>query len=371
MSKRRRSTHIQDEQVFDEPNAQPDNAGDTNGLEYELRGTPEGNGFTYIEDDVYQDGEGDEPDTVQLDAEIDAGDDEQFKANEIMRVSFGNAVAVVTDDGRVTIDARAKEAVSYIVSDTNDAFKKNFDIEPIRDPSQLPQVFNDRGVQLPAGIGVVVGPASVGKTPVLKWLVAASNHRSAGSAHLIRFGEPLPGYLTREADAVMALTELLLSPRVSIIAIDSIKDLLASMGGGLMARGVPRELFRMLSQWGSVAASLGKLIIVPLNISTDNEDALAEVESAVLSNATFAALAQPLLSQANKFTFTTSARQGEGKRRLLGRWTLSFDADGIPSISAGNRETETVAPASVETNITLTQYSVGRALARALNHDKE
>lgn len=310
-------------------------------------------------------------DVPRIDAEIGAGEDEQFKANEIMRVSFGNAVAVVTDDGRVSIDARAKEAVSYIVADTNMDFVQNFDINPLSDPSQLLSVFSDQGVELPAGIGVVVGPASVGKTPVLKWLVAASNEKAANSAQLIRFGEPLPGYLTREADAVLELTEYLLSPKVNIIAIDSIKDLLASMGGGLMARGVPRELFRMLSQWGSIAAGLGKLIIVPLNISTDNEEALAEVESAVLSNATFAAIAQPHLSQTDKFTFATSARQGEGKRRSLGRWTLTFDADGKPSIKAGTKQTETIAPASVDTNITLTQYSVGRALARALNNPKE
>lgn len=306
-----------------------------------------------------------------LDAEIDAGIDEQFKPTEIMRISFGNAVAVVSDDGSVAIDARAKEAVSYIVTDKNDAFMRNFGIQPLRDPSQLATVYSDKGIELPAGVGVVVGPASVGKTPVLKWLVAARNATFTGSAELIRFGEPLPGYLTREADAVLALTSHLLNPNVGIIAIDSIKDLLASMGGGLMARGVPRELFRMLSQWGSIAASLGKLIIVPLNISTDNEDALAEVESAVLSNATFAAIAQLNLGQSDKFTFATSARQGEGKRRSLGRWTLSFDANGKPSITSDIARTETVAPVSTETNITLTQYSVGRALARALNNDKE
>lgn len=324
-----------------------------------------------MENDNNEDNLGQSEDNLFV-ANLSAGQDEVFEPVEILRIAFGNAVAKVTDNGEIDVINYTKSATSYIVRDAGEAIRRNFNIEVHEDSSVLPVVFETDTMRLPAGAGVVVGPASVGKTPVLKWLVAASNAQNAGSAKFLRFGEPLPGYLTRESDAVHALTSYLLDPDVKVIAIDSIKDLLASMGGGLMARGIPRELFRMLSQWGAIASSLGKLIIVPLNISTDNEDALAEVEAAVLSNATFAAIANNGTSVGSTFSFATTARLGEGKRREIGKWELRFESDGTPTITTnGKAAKQEDSKPIVPSAFVLSNSVANRALAQALSRNKD
>lgn len=296
---------------------------------------------------------------------------------EVLRVRFGRAMAVVFDDGSRKIHARIKDAETALTStDAAQAYIfDEFAIDVSNDPSILGTAFDNGNLRVPVGVGVVMGPANVGKTPVLKWLVGESNKQHPGSAKLIRYGEPLPGYITRETEAVSLLVGYLLDSNVKVIAIDSIKDLLGTMGGSLMARGIPREMFVMLSQWGSVAASLGKLIVVPLNISTDNADALAEVESGVLSNATFAAVASTVTGSGFKFDVTS--RIGEGKRRSNSTMSLVFDANGTPSI-VNSKGTQPVQNGSVgssgddtATQITLSRYALGRALTRVLAKDPQ
>lgn len=295
---------------------------------------------------------------------------------EVLRVRFGRAMAVVFDDGSRMIHSRIKDAETALTS-TNvaqDHIFNEYAIHVSDDPSTLGIAFDNGNLQIPVGVGVVMGPANVGKTPVLKWLVAESNKQQQGSAKLIRYGEPLPGYITRETEAVSLLVGYLLDSNVRIIAIDSIKDLLGTMGGSLMARGIPREMFVMLSQWGSVAASLGKLIVVPLNISTDNADALAEVESGVLSNATFAAVAS--IATGSGFKFDVTTRIGEGKRRTNSTMDLAFDANGIPSIVNSNSGQASHNPQDVSgeetaTQITMSRYALGRALTRVLAKDSK
>lgn len=290
---------------------------------------------------------------------------------EVLRVRFGRAMAVVFDNGARTIHARIKDAETALSNneEAHDYIFDEYGIDVATDPAILGVAFDNGNLSIPVGVGVVMGPANVGKTPVLKWLVSESNKNDPGSAKLIRFGEPLPGYITRETEAVSLLLGHLLDVNVKVIAIDSIKDLLGTMGGSLMARGIPREMFVMLSQWGSVAASLGKLIIVPLNISTDNSDALAEVESGVLSNATFAAVATQ--ASGSGFKFDVTARIGEGKRRTTSVLSLSFDSDGVPRITNGGstKQNHTAVAGDSTTQITLSRYALGRALTRVLSKE--
>lgn len=290
---------------------------------------------------------------------------------EVLRVRFGRAMAVVFDNGTRTIHARIKDAETALSNneESHDHIFDEYGINVATDPANLGIAFNNGNLSIPVGVGVVMGPANVGKTPVLKWLVSESNKANPGSAKLIRFGEPLPGYITRETEAVSLLLGHLLDVNVKVIAIDSIKDLLGTMGGSLMARGIPREMFVMLSQWGSVAASLGKLIIVPLNISTDNSDALAEVESGVLSNATFAAVATQ--ASGSGFKFDVTARIGEGKRRTTSVLNLSFDSEGVPQITNGSstKQSHTAVAEDSATQITLSRYALGRALTRVLSKE--
>lgn len=257
-------------------------------------------------------------------------DQEAIVDRALLQIAFGDSIATAFESGNLT--ARYSDNAQSFVTTLDDeqgAVVKLTGVQPQHDPESLAVTMNpqEHGVFLPAGSAIVMGVASVGKTPVLKWVVKTCNENAPGSATLFRYGEPLPGYITNEVDAARKLLVALLDPKIKVIAIDSIKDLVASMGGGLMARGVPRLVFKMISQWGTVAATLGKTIIVPLNISTDDQNAMDEVSSAVSSNATTAIL----FDRDGKYA--VSARTGEGKLRSNSTWKLQF-RDGVPVITS-------------------------------------
>lgn len=248
--------------------------------------------------------------------------------SEVLRLSFGNSMVSVdaTGDFKVRSKPRDDDGSSFIVMDRVERLHA-LGLAVNLDPSVIGDAFNSEGFRLCSGCGVVTGPANVGKSPILKWIINRANKLQPGSAKLVRFGEPLPGYITLEAEAGLLIAKHLMDPAVKIIAIDSIKDLLVTMSyGGTMARGVPRAVFRLLSQWGAIAASLGKLIVVPLNISTDDANALAEVNSAVLSNSTLSIIWK------NGANFTVTERTGESKQRRESTWQVGYK-DGEPSIT--------------------------------------
>lgn len=270
-------------------------------------------------------------------------EEEAIADRALLQIAFGDSVATAFESGDLT--ARySKHAQSFITTldDEQEAVSAITGVKLQHDPETLATTMEHsvHGVFLPAGSAIVMGVASVGKTPVLKWVVKACNDVNPGSATLFRYGEPLPGYITNEVDAARKLMVALLNPAIKVIAIDSIKDLVASMGGGLMARGVPRLVFKMISQWGTVAASLGKTIIVPLNISTDDQNAMDEVSSAVSSNATTAILYD------RDGKYAVSARTGEGRLRANATWKLQFK-DGKPVVTS----TDTVQPVDIRESL--------------------
>lgn len=176
----------------------------------------------------------------------------------------------------------------------------------------------------PCGSTIVFGPEATGKSPFIQEFIELARKGGTPST-LIRFGEPLPGYLTDPADLAEALGTALFVDNVKVIAIDSIKDILSTMNGQLMARGVPRGLFTVLSQWATVAASLGAVIIAPVNISTDNAEAIDEVQSASKSNTTAAVLAE---GGTNSLRFTGLLRSGEAQQRKKVVMNLEFGEKG-------------------------------------------
>lgn len=239
---------------------------------------------------------------------------------EVLRLSFGNSLVSVDDSGSLKVRSKPRDddGSSFIVMDRVAQFNA-LGLSVNLDPSYIGNAFDESDLRLCSGCGVVTGPANVGKSPILKWIVSRANALKPGSAKLVRFGEPLPGYITLEAEAGLLIAKHLMDPTVKIIAIDSIKDLLVTMSyGGTMARGVPRAVFRLLSQWGAIAASLGKLIVVPLNISTDDANALAEVNSAVLSNSTLSIIWK------SGATFVVTERTGESKMRRESNWQVVY-----------------------------------------------
>lgn len=253
----------------------------------------------------------------------DKENEQQDDAKVVLRVGFGNSVCVYDAKGNTTLIAYSKDNTTSI----SNVEHLPAEIKPYvnEDPYRLRKILRqEHGINMPAGVGVVLGPADTRKTPLIKSLgEACEKQNGVGSFVFIRYGEPLAGYFTREVDVADAMMKAILDPKVMLIGIDSIKDILADIGGGLMARGVPRKVFKMLSQWGAVAASLGKLIIVPLNISTDDANALAEVESAVHSNTTVA-----LVAQSTAGVFNVSSRTGEGKMRERTSITIDFNDEG-------------------------------------------
>lgn len=293
-----------------------------------------------------------------LNAEIEA----DVRKPIALQIAFGNTVAMIDVDGKRFVKNRGHNAISFIEPLLAGPL---FESGLVGSGDMLPVVYEDDQLRIPGGCGVILGPANVGKTPLLKWIVSMADGR------LIRFGEPFPGYITEESEAAVALMDALLDPDVKLIAIDSIKDVLVDMHGGLMARGIPRGVFRMLSQWASVAASVGKAIVVPLNISTDDKAALDEVSAAILSNTTFSLIGGASAAKSSNPIFEFVGRTGEGKRRVSQRWSVQYVADGEIQVDVSGDALPSVKTTSSngkvsDSNIVLPLEASRKALARVL-----
>lgn len=289
-------------------------------------------------------------------------------SKQILRVAFGSAIGIFEDSGTITI-ANKSDGESWLTTDpaSIEAMANRTGVVVNTDPEIIPIVGKIGNFDLPSGCGVVMGGADVGKTPVLR---AVAKH-FGDQAVFIRYGEPLPGYMTRESEAAEALLSALLDPKIKVICVDSVKDLLSSMGGALMARGIPRTLFKMISQWGTIASSLGKLILIPLNISTDSEDAILEVEAAVNSNATLSIFWNKQKGGSSS-RFLASARTGEGKLRVKSDWVLSFDG-AVPVLTVTRlgkdedyKSTSAIQDDTGRQTAIMSQYVISAAISRSL-----
>lgn len=229
-----------------------------------------------------------------------------------------------------------------------------------------------RGGNLPTGGCIIAGGPDRGKTPAIKAIYkAVVEEYGPESAVLLRYGEPLPGYITDPVELLQMMMLAIIDPKVRLIAIDSLKDVMGQMKGQLMARGIPRGFFVVFSQWSAIAAALGKTIITPLNVSTDSEEAISEVQTATSSNSTAAFTVGA--STDNRITYEGVARTGDGKKRAVISFTVEFDDNGQPELVDGMAATNaqvssvnvTTAPSGNPVSINLAQrMSVARALTR-------
>lgn len=165
------------------------------------------------------------------------------------------------------------------------------------------------GIPFPSGGCVVLGPANVGKSPLLKYI---QSH--VKTSELIRFGEPLPGYLVNDADLAAAM---LFSPS-DMLLIDSFKNLAGRLSGGLFGTGLSREVFYQLQDWSSYFATMGRCFVTPLNISTENVDAVHMTVEALKSNCTM------VITLSEDGSFTWLARTGENQPRSLGTGSIEW-----------------------------------------------
>lgn len=165
-------------------------------------------------------------------------------------------------------------------------------------------------IHIPCGVALIVARGGIGKTPLAHWLAS----EGVDAYGVVRIGEPLAGYSTNRKEAASGLAMAMVEH--SDVVVDSIKDLLAS-DGAAMKGGISRSALLSISNWASVAATLGTTLYVPLNPSGDDDLVGAMVEVAK-SNAT-------LSIHFEKNLWNWSARTGEGLERKTGSFVFAGD----------------------------------------------
>lgn len=212
------------------------------------------------------------------------------------------------------------------------------------------------GIPFPKGVCVIFGGADTAKTPLLHYVL-----KRTGGDH-IRYGEPLPGYFRSEQAAAAAI----MTSDNSIIGLDSLKNLVGRLSGGLMDAGVSRELFPMLSDWSSYFAEHGQTLVTIVNASSSAQRVEDMMVEALKSNVTMIIHAKP------DGRLDWVARRGSGLRRRTGQHRIEWAGDGEISRLTGSESRITgrathhnVAP-SVDVGVTGFDSGLQRAVARAL-----
>lgn len=168
-------------------------------------------------------------------------------------------------------------------------------------------------IPLVPGVNAILGPANTGKTPLLEFIAGQMN------TEVIRAGEPFPGYI-RETDA---LAGRMLSHTDPVMCVDSLKNITGRLHGGLMASGLSREFFTMLSDMSSFFAERNQAVVIVVNISSKDANVLDQAIESLSSNTT--ALWQ--LSTRGEVEWTV--RSSAGKRRRSGVATINWAGDGV------------------------------------------
>jgi hypothetical protein len=178
-------------------------------------------------------------------------------------------------------------------------------------------------VRIPAGLCLLVGGAAAGKTPLAHALAGFGDR----DYHVVRYGEPLSGYITNEDDAAFHVAKALLSKHD--VVLDSVKDVLSLMGGAAMKSGLSREVLPLFSRWATIAADIGVTLYVPVNPSSPDDEVISLLVEATKSNATMTIYSDG----GDKWSFV--ARRGEGLQRESGALTARYLPDGTVEIRNG------------------------------------
>lgn len=192
----------------------------------------------------------------------------------------------------------------------------------------VPCVAEVDNVRYGAGLAVIAGRGDVGKTPFVH---AFGDHLAGDSGYaVVRFGEPLSGYDSNFESFVRDIAEAMLKHK--IIVIDSLKDVIASIGGNATTGGFSRGAFQLLSDLGSMATTRGCMVMASVN-PTSNDDKLVDLLNEVSrSNATTLVVADPALNQWNVIT-----RTGEGLQRVNNVLTSRYTDDLVMEFEKPNK----------------------------------
>lgn len=204
-------------------------------------------------------------------------------------------------------------------------------------PGCVPCVGMLLDTRIGAGVLVAVGKGNSAKTPFAYALAEEIGGKSG--YEVIRLGEPLSGYNTDLEAATFEIVQAIMTSRV--IVLDSIKDVLGSAAGNATSSGISRGAFQFLSDLGTIAASRGCIIIIPVNPSSSDpriEDLMIEASR---SNSTMVAVGK-------NDSWTILGRTGEGLVRTSTELMTSFDSKTLLMTLKGSKpnKTETIASES-------------------------
>ena len=193
---------------------------------------------------------------------------------------FGRNYYVIKDQNHFEMCSKSKFEESNIELLINVARGCKLGDRPILYPGSVPVVGTVLGTPWSAGVCLVVASGDSGKSPLCKALVAASNEPYA----MIRSGEPLALYDTDPDDVALNIVSYLVSD-YHYAVFDSIKDIIA-MGGSLMKQGVSRQALVEISSLSSLCCTLGKTMLIPFNVSSDDPEMIDSAIEMARSNAT-------------------------------------------------------------------------------------
>ena len=221
---------------------------------------------------------------------------------------FGRNYYVIKDQNYFEICSKDKFDKSNIELLINVARNCKLGDRPILYPGSVPVVGTILGTPWSAGVCLVVASGDSGKSPLCKALVAASGEPYA----MVRAGEPLALYDTDPDDVAFNIISYLVSD-YHYAVFDSIKDIIA-MGGSLMKQGVSRQALVEISSLSSLCCTLGKAILVPFNVSSDDPEMIDGAIEMARSNAT-GYLTFTSVDDTTSL-WTGSMRKGEGLPRF-------------------------------------------------------
>lgn len=173
---------------------------------------------------------------------------------------------------------------------------------------------------IPAGVCLVTGGGGVGKTPMAHAIADFVTRDDEQGFGLVRFGEPFTGYLKTEREAARELVSEMVSHRA--VVIDSMKDVLSTLGGSLMESGLSRDSLPLFSRLSMVASELGILLVCPINPSSSKKTVVELIAEVARSNVAMAVIGE-------KDTWSVLTRRGEGLMRDQAEAALSFNK-GVP-----------------------------------------
>lgn len=174
---------------------------------------------------------------------------------------------------------------------------------------------------LPSGVVLMVAGGGKGKTYLAHVLASMGDDGGRSESYAtVRIGEPLGGYLHRDADGAQGLMQAMLSS--DVVVLDSVKDLLAMAGGSAMKSGISRQAVAAFSPWSTLACDLGSCVLAPLNIATPDREAVETIVEAARSSAT------GVIVESGAGRWDYYFRRGEGLSRRSGHIVLSPEADG-------------------------------------------